>query len=77
MLSVQTAKVVGKEGEEIDTDEHGRIRVEFFWDRDKSFSALGARAAAWAYKQWGGQFIPRVGMEVVVVIWKAIRIVRW
>ncbi|MCP6769367.1 hypothetical protein NL529_31425, partial [Klebsiella pneumoniae] len=30
---IQTAKVVGKEGEEIDVDEHGRILVEFFWVR--------------------------------------------
>src|SRR5690606_28635982 len=29
----QTATVVGKSGEEIDTDEHGRIKVQFHWDR--------------------------------------------
>jgi len=67
VLSVHTAKVVGKEGEEIDTDEFGRIRVEFFWDRDKSFSRWARVLQPWAYKQWGTQFIPRVGMEVVVV----------
>jgi type VI secretion system secreted protein VgrG len=67
VLSVHTAKVVGKEGEEIDTDEYGRIRVEFFWDRDKSFSRWARVLQPWAYKQWGTQFIPRVGMEVVVV----------
>ena len=59
--------MVGKEGEEIDTDEYGRIRVEFFWDRDKSFSRWARVLQPWAYKQWGTQFIPRVGMEVVVV----------
>ena len=67
VLSMHTAKVVGKEGEEIDTDEYGRIRVEFFWDRDKSFSRWARVLQPWAYKQWGTQFIPRVGMEVVVV----------
>lgn len=67
VLSAHTAKVKGKDGEEIDTDEYGRIRVEFFWDRDKSFSRWARVLQPWAYKQWGHQFIPRVGMEVVVV----------
>jgi type VI secretion system secreted protein VgrG len=67
VLSTHTAKVVGKDGEEIDTDEYGRIRVEFFWDRDKSFSRWARVLQPWASKQWGTQFIPRVGMEVVVV----------
>ena len=34
---IQTARVVGKKGEdseEISTDEHGRIWVQFFWDRE-------------------------------------------
>ena len=66
VLSVHTAKVVGKDGEEIDTDEFGRIRVEFFWDRDKKFSRWARVLQPWASKQWGTQFIPRVGMEVVV-----------
>ena len=30
----QTAKVVGKSGEEIETDQYGRIKVKFHWDRD-------------------------------------------
>src|SRR5690606_13505865 len=29
----QTAVVVGKDGEEIWTDEYGRIKVQFHWDR--------------------------------------------
>src|SRR5690606_2205439 len=29
----QTAVVVGKAGEEIWTDEHGRVKVQFHWDR--------------------------------------------
>ena len=63
---IQTAKVVGKQGEEIDVDEHGRILVEFFWDRKKKQSCRIRVAEVWASKKWGGQFIPRVGMEVVV-----------
>ena len=67
VFGTHTAKVVGKDGEEIDTDEYGRIRVAFFWDRDKSFSRWTRVAHVWAYKQWGAQFIPRIGMEVVVI----------
>ncbi|MFL4969598.1 MAG: type VI secretion system Vgr family protein [Xanthobacteraceae bacterium] len=63
---IQTAKVVGKQGEEIDVDEYGRILVEFFWDRKKKQSCRIRVAEVWASKKWGGQFIPRVGMEVVV-----------
>ncbi len=63
---IQTAKVVGKAGEEIDVDEHGRIMVEFYWDRKKKQSCRIRVAEVWASKKWGGQFIPRVGMEVVV-----------
>jgi type VI secretion system secreted protein VgrG len=64
----QTATVVG-EGE-IDTDEHGRIQVQFHWEESPSFAA-GAScrirvAQSWAGGGWGAQFIPRVGMEVVV-----------
>ncbi|MYZ50333.1 type VI secretion system Vgr family protein [Propylenella binzhouense] len=60
----QTAKVVG-EGE-IDCDEHGRILVRFHWDRNQDQSMRCRLAQVWAGKQWGGIFIPRVGMEVVV-----------
>lgn len=55
-------------GEEIDVDEHGRILVHFFWERDTKMHSRRVRVAQlWAYKQWGFQYIPRVGMEVVVV----------
>ena len=29
----QTARVVGIPGEEITTDEYGRVKVKFHWDR--------------------------------------------
>ena len=67
VYGMHTAKVVGPSGEEIHVDEHGRIRVEFFWDRDKSQSRWTRVAQLWAGKEWGFQYIPRVGMEVVVV----------
>ncbi|QCI64050.1 type VI secretion system Vgr family protein [Phreatobacter stygius] len=62
----QTAKVVGKSGEEIDVDEHGRILVQFHWDRDKKPSRRVRVAQTWSGKAWGGVVIPRIGMEVVV-----------
>lgn len=66
---IQTAKVVtkkGEDGEEISTDEHGHIWVQFYWDREPQKSCPIRVAQSMASKQWGEQFIPRVGMEVVV-----------
>jgi type VI secretion system secreted protein VgrG len=66
----QTAVVVGKSGEEIDTDEFGRIKVQFHWDRhgkkDEKSSCWVRVAQTMAGPGWGGQFIPRIGQEVVV-----------
>jgi type VI secretion system secreted protein VgrG len=69
IYGIQTAKVVpqqGEDDEEISTDEHGRIWVQFYWDREPQKSCPIRVAQVHASKQWGGQFIPRVGMEVVV-----------
>ena len=47
----QTAKVVnrpGGSGEEIDVDEHGRIRVRFHWDRDDKRSCWVRVAQMWS-----------------------------
>lgn len=66
----QTAIVVGKDGEEIWTDQYGRVLVQFHWDRygasDEKSSCWVRVAQAWAGKQWGGMFIPRMGQEVIV-----------
>lgn len=62
----QTAKVVGESGEEIDVDRHGRIKVQFHWDRDKTQSRRVRVAQIWSGKAWGGIVIPRIGQEVVV-----------
>jgi len=66
----QTAVVVGPDGEEIHTDEHGRIKVQFHWDRqgesNENSSCWVRVAQIWAGKSWGAQFIPRIGQEVVV-----------
>ena len=66
----QTATVVGPGGEEIHTDAEGRIKVLFHWDRDGSAdenaSCWVRVAQSWSGAGWGAQFIPRMGMEVVV-----------
>lgn len=66
----QTAVVVGPAGEEIYPDFHGRIKVQFHWDRvgqENEHSSCWVRVAqGWAGPGWGSVFIPRIGMEVVV-----------
>lgn len=66
----QTGIVAGPSGEEIHTDEHGRIMVQFHWQEDAAYddtSSCWIRVAqSWAGPGWGAQFIPRIGMEVVV-----------
>ncbi|MGH9947166.1 MAG: type VI secretion system Vgr family protein, partial [Pyrinomonadaceae bacterium] len=66
----QTAMVVGPAGEEIFTDKYGRVKVQFHWDRhgkqDSASSCWVRVAQSAAGKKWGGVFIPRIGMEVVV-----------
>ncbi len=67
---LETAIVVGPEGSEIHTDEHGCVRVRFHWQTDPKAgadSACWARVVApWAGASWGSQWIPRAGMEVLV-----------
>ncbi len=66
----QTAIVVGPAGEEIFTDKYGRVKVQFHWDRygqvNESSSCWVRVAQTWAGNKWGGMFIPRIGMEVLV-----------
>jgi type VI secretion system secreted protein VgrG len=69
ICGIQTAKVVakkGEDGEEISTDENGHIWVQFYWDREPQKSCPIRVSQSWASKQWGEQFIPRIGMEVVI-----------
>ncbi|HEX9108153.1 MAG TPA: type VI secretion system tip protein TssI/VgrG [Longimicrobiales bacterium] len=66
----QTAVVVGTSGEEIDTDQYGRVKVQFFWDRvgtkNQDSSCWVRVASTWAGKNWGAIHIPRIGQEVLV-----------
>ncbi|WP_409260585.1 type VI secretion system tip protein TssI/VgrG [Pseudomonas putida] len=67
----QTAIVVGPPGEEIFTDELGRVKVQFHWDRHGGFneqSSCWVRVAqAGASGGFGSIQIPRVEDEVVVM----------
>ena len=72
-----TATVVGPAGEEIFTDEHGRIKIQFHWQRPADHPAGGAdlddHSSTWvrvampsAGAAWGSQYIPRIGQEVII-----------
>lgn len=66
----QTAVVTGPPGEEIHTDKHGRVKVQFRWDRegvkDDNSSCWIRVSQPWAGAGFGGLAIPRVGQEVIV-----------
>ena len=70
IAGIQTANVVGPEGEEIFCDKYGRVKVQFHWDRegkkDANSSCWLRVAQVWAGKGWGAFFWPRIGHEVVV-----------
>ncbi|WP_197339101.1 type VI secretion system Vgr family protein [Ralstonia solanacearum] len=70
IYGLQTAIVVGPKGEEIYTDEHGRVRVQFHWDREGGYneksSAWVRVSSTWAGSNFGFVAIPRIGQEVVV-----------
>ncbi|HEY0791529.1 MAG TPA: type VI secretion system tip protein TssI/VgrG [Chthoniobacterales bacterium] len=67
---VQTALVTGPPGEEIFTDKYGRVKVQFYWDRqgkkDANSSCWLRVGQSWAGKGWGSTQIPRIGQEVIV-----------
>ncbi len=69
----QTAIVVSVkegDGEEVYTDEFGRVKVHFHWDRynkaEDPASCWIRVAQLWAGKGWGAMYLPRVGQEVIV-----------
>jgi type VI secretion system secreted protein VgrG len=66
----QTAVVTGPAGEEIHCDKHGRVKVQFHWDRygkrDENSSCWMRVSQPWAGKDWGTVAIPRIGQEVIV-----------
>ncbi len=66
----QTAIVIGPSGEEIHTDQYGRVKVKFFWDTsepsDDTTSIWCRVAQATAGAGFGHFMVPRIGQEVVV-----------
>jgi type VI secretion system secreted protein VgrG len=70
MLGAQTAWVVGPKGEEIYTDQYGRVKVQFHWDRE---GTMDQNSSCWirvmqpvAGPGFGHIWIPRIGQEVIV-----------
>jgi type VI secretion system secreted protein VgrG len=67
---VQTAIVAGPDGEEIYTDEYGRVKVQFHWDREgernENSSCWIRVASTFAGGNYGCIFTPRIGQEVIV-----------
>ena len=67
---VQSAVVVGPPGQEIHTDEFGRVRVQFAWDREGRFDDGSSCWMRVSHGSAGGGFgmivLPRVGQEVLV-----------
>ncbi|MSK80290.1 type VI secretion system tip protein VgrG [Escherichia coli] len=70
VVGPQSAIVTGPAGEEIFCDEHGRVRVQFHWDRynpaTEASSCWVRVSQAWAGPGFGNLAIPRVGQEVIV-----------
>ncbi|MEZ4298225.1 MAG: type VI secretion system tip protein TssI/VgrG [Polyangiaceae bacterium] len=70
IYGLQSAVVVGPAGEEIYTDEFGRVRVQLHWDREGKLdprSSIWMRVSqGWAGTRYGMIVIPRIGHEVLV-----------
>jgi type VI secretion system secreted protein VgrG len=69
-IGAESATVVGTPGEEIHTDEFGRVRVHFHWDRESRMNDLSSCwipvSQSWGGAGYGGLNLPRVGQEVLV-----------
>ncbi|KGR97571.1 type VI secretion system Vgr family protein [Burkholderia sp. ABCPW 111] len=66
----QTAVVTGPPGQDIWTDQYGRVKLKFHWDRsaarDQNSSCWVRVSYAWTGNNYGGVHIPRIGSEVIV-----------
>jgi type VI secretion system secreted protein VgrG len=74
---IQTAVVVDKQAKghteksslEIEVEPLTEVYVHFYWDRRKHDEKRSCKirvAQVWSGKNWGGQFIPRIGQEAVI-----------
>lgn len=72
IFGTQTAFVVGNKAgvDEIDVDEHGRVKVEFRWDRRDLHEGNPTRfvrvSQGWAGADYGMVMLPRVNEEVII-----------
>lgn len=70
VLGSQSAIVTGPAGEEIFCDQYGRVKVQFYWDREGQFndktSCWMRVASNWASQNFGSINLPRIGMEVLI-----------
>ncbi|MDJ0836833.1 MAG: type VI secretion system tip protein TssI/VgrG [Acidobacteriota bacterium] len=70
IAGLQTATITGPSGSEVYLDDMGRCKLQFHWDREGSMnerSSMWVRVANnYAGKDYGIQWIPRVGHDVVV-----------
>ena len=70
VTGVESATVVGPSGEEIHTDEFGRVRVHFHWDRESTMDSGSSCwihvSQPWSGSGYGGTNLPRIGQEVLV-----------
>ena len=63
----QTGVVVGAPGEEIHPDKSGRVRVQFYWDREgKNDDAASTWMRVGQFALGGSMILPRIGWEVLV-----------
>ncbi|WP_434113679.1 type VI secretion system Vgr family protein [Paraburkholderia caffeinilytica] len=66
----QTAIVTGPSGQEVWTDQYGRVKIRFHWDRasnrGENASCWIRVSHAWAGNSYGSIHIPRIGSEVIV-----------
>ena len=69
-MGPESAVVTGPAGQEIYTNEHGQVKVQFHWDRygkkDENSSCWIRVSHPWAGTGFGGVHIPRIGQEVLV-----------
>ncbi len=70
VYGVQTAVVTGPAGEKVYLDSMGRCKIQFHWDREgkkDDKSSMWIRVSnGYAGKDYGIQWIPRIGHEVLV-----------
>lgn len=70
VTGLQPALVVGPQGQEIYVDEFGRVKVQFYWDRegtqDERSSCWIRVSHPWAGTGFGMVNLPRIGQEVLV-----------